>query len=332
MPTRKDIQHDRLLVLVSDRGYLNFSRQVFYAAHRYGNWKGEYALITGDTGNEDLSWFKQRNIHILDLPPVTKRKINQWPPVIFQKLYLLHPVMKRWKQVVYLDTDILIQRDINPLARYGPFAAHTENGSLSIRGQLLPDEALTGEGKALLKELSQSYNLKRTAFNVGVMAFYPHQLEEGLFEKAKSLMNRYEPLLRLPEQALFNLVFYRQWKKIPATYNDYTYYKYSDISNSQYKQLVKSHSYILHFIGKNKPWHRESYFYPRWHKNLSQADSMPHAEQTGDNPGKATVLIRRIYRNIYLIYMYLAHLSWLTGRLMQNNTPGLYRVFKKYKP
>lgn len=332
MPPRKDIQHDRVLVLVSDKGYLNYTRQVFYAAHRYGNWQGEYALITGDTGNEDLSWFKERNIHILDLPPVTKQKVNQWPPVIFQKLYLLHPVMKQWKQVVYLDTDILIQGDINRLAAYGPFAAHTENGSLSIRGQLLPDEKLSDEGKKLLKELSNSYNLKRTAFNVGVMVIYPHQLEDGLFEKTKNLLSRYEPLLRLPEQALLNLVFYRRWKNIPPTYNDYTYYQYEDISQSPYKKLVKSHSYILHFIGDNKPWHRDSYFYPRWHQNLLQSDGMPQVDQTGDNPGRTRVLIRKVYRYIFLVFMYLAHLSWLAGRLMHRTTPGLYRFLKGQKP
>lgn len=321
------------LVLVSDSGYLEYTKQVFFSAKKYGNWKGDLVLMVCDVEDAELDWFRERDIIILDLEPVIETQVNGWPRVVFHKLYLVHPMMKKWDKLVYMDADIMILRDINRLTRYNTFAARTENGKLNIRGQLLHDEDLTEKGKRLMTDLHKQFNLNRVALNVGVMVFDTRQNSEDFFESGRKLLYKYEPVLRFPEQALFNLLFYRNWKKLPHVYNDYTFYFFKkDIEKSPHLQLMKRHSKVLHFIGLNKPWHPDCYFHEDWKANMEKVNEISGVTPQGEDPSMLTDLRRSTYRILRKIPMYFAHLTWLAGQLLQRISPGTYHFLKRVIP
>lgn len=321
------------LVLVSDSFYLEYTKQVFYSARKYGNWTGDLVLMVCDVKEEELKWFRERGIIILNPEPVIQYQVNGWPRVVFHKLYLVHPMMKKWDKLVYMDSDIMILRDINRLTRYKTFAAGVENGKLDIRGQLLHEEDLTEKGKQLISELKTNYNLKRVALNVGVMVFDTRHNSRELFEKGKNLLFKYEPVLRFPEQALFNLLFYRNWKRLPHVYNDYTFYFFKeDIEKSPHLQLMKRHSKVLHFIGLNKPWHQDCYFHEDWKSNMERVDELNRVEPEGENPSKLTDIRRAIYRFFRKLPMLIAHSTWLAGQQLQRISPKMYHLLKRFTP
>ncbi|MBA3901598.1 MAG: hypothetical protein H0X62_15580 [Bacteroidetes bacterium] len=320
------------LVLVSDLNYLERTKQVFYAAHRYGNWEGDYVLLACDIPHQELQWFRDRGIEILAPEAVIGRKVNGWPEVIFHKFFLLHPMMKKWNKIVYLDTDVIILRDINKFLKFNTFAACVENGGLNLRGQLLPDAAHTENGRMLIKELGNAYNLNATAFNVGAMVFNTAQNSMELFENAKELLFKYEKILKLPEQALFNMLFYRKWKKINQVYNDYFFYKIDDIKSHYHLKLVKSHSRVLHFIGPIKPWSKDCFYYDLWMENKASADGFPNIAQIGDKPGAITNVQRSLIRFGMKCKMYIGHFSWLAGQKLQSFSPPAYVFFKRFLP
>ncbi|MCC5918315.1 MAG: hypothetical protein JJU02_13430 [Cryomorphaceae bacterium] len=319
-----------ILVLVSDDWYLEYTKQVFYSAHRYGNWQGEYGLFVHNIPEEKLKWFRDRGIHIFNPEPLIHRDVNGWPPIVFHKCYLVHPMMKRWDKVVYMDTDVIIMRDINKLANFSGFAARKENGNLDIRGQLLLDEDLDEKGNAVLHQLKKNYKLSKVALNVGVMVFETKHNSTERFNHAKDILYRYESVLRFPEQALFNFLFYKEWKALPPVYNDYTFYFFTrDVEKAPHLQRKKRQSKILHFIGLNKPWHTDNYFHDLWTERQNNADEFPKCAQIGENPSRWTDIWRMIDRGLRMIPLYLGHVSWLAGQQLQRFWPAGYQFYKR---
>ncbi len=319
-----------ILVLASDNYYLEYTKQVFYSAHRYGNWQGEYGLFVHNVPHEKLQWFKDRGIHIFEPEPLIEEDVNGWPPIIFHKCYLVHPMMKPWKKVVYLDTDVTILRDINKITKYKGFTARKENGNLNIRGQFLHDEDLDENGLKIMNRLNKTYNLNRVALNVGVMVFETKYNSMYFFERAKQLIIEYKNVMRLPEQALFNLLFYNRWNKLPSVYNDYTYFFYTkDIEKVPHLQRKKKQSKILHFIGLSKPWDSDNYFYDLWTSNLASANDFPNCNQIGEKPSALVDVLRRADRKLRKVPMYLAHGTWLAGQQLQRYWPSAYQWYKK---
>ncbi len=314
------------IVLVADAAYLDYARQVCYSAHRYGNWKGDYVLLVCDCSNADLSWFTERGVHVYDFELLTKNSINGWPPVIFHKFYLLHPMMKRWRKLIYLDTDIMVLKDINHLTKLKGFAASPDHDLLSMRGQFFNMSELRTELRPKMEYLEQKYNLNEVSFNVGMMVFDPRKNSMKLFHKALKMLEDYHAVVKYPEQAIFNLFFYKKWKRL-SNYNNYYNPEYV------YKQGVKkNHAVILHFIGNSKPWHQDNIMYRIWVDNLKNAQHFPEIEQVGIKPHN--MLLVYPYAGLHKWYMLhikprLGHFSWWCGQRIKRLSPAVYKELKR---
>jgi len=287
------------LVLVTDQNYLEYTKQVIYTSYSKGKWQGDYVLIVYNIPDEKLEWFKKRYIYILDFEKIINEKINNWPPVIIQKLYLLHPYMKKWRKLIYLDTDISILKDINDLKKYKGFAAHADFDKFTLRHQLLNSSEASTEGKKLFKELEKMYDLELPAFNVGVMVINTGNNSYELFNKGLDLLFRYKNIIRFPEQAIFNLMFYKSWTDLPYYYNTYT--NFLTFEDARKENLLKNKDIrILHFFGNNKPWESTNYFNPFWYNNYLEAEHFPEFIEINGYKDKfskrITVFLKKYFR------------------------------------
>ncbi len=328
------------LVLASDQKYLEYTKQVFYSAHRYGNWKGDYILLACDMGNADLSWFKERNIHVLDLEPLTKIRVNDWPPIIFHKFYLLHPMMKRWNKLVYLDTDIIVLKDMNHLTQLDRFAACPDY-YLSIREQFFDIDEVDSKRKSKIKHLERKYNLSKLSFNVGMMVINAQKNSLPLFEKALDILDGYHDVVKYPEQAIFNLCFYKKWKML-YKYNNYLFL-YKNLSVPKNESKEEHNIVISHHIGLTKPWHQDNGMHQVWKNNYANADSFPAIEQIGekahstDHPGFFDIFKKNL-RVAYRVYQKKTrpamikkwhNFTWQIELFLKKHMPGAYVILKK---
>lgn len=94
---------ESVLVLVANEAYLPHAKALFANAVRQGAWRGDCALLC--PGNTDTSSIEGRGIEIIKAPE------PNWTMLI--KFRVFGPEFRRWKRLLYLDCDILIQNDLN---------------------------------------------------------------------------------------------------------------------------------------------------------------------------------------------------------------------------
>jgi hypothetical protein len=95
----------RVTILAVDNGYRDHAKSLMVNCRRIGKWDGDFAILCPmDFDGED---FKQRGIHVFRTPEET------WSYAV--KFDIFDPIFWRWEQALYLDCDILIQRDLRPI-------------------------------------------------------------------------------------------------------------------------------------------------------------------------------------------------------------------------
>nr|MBA3901990.1 hypothetical protein [Bacteroidota bacterium] len=212
-----------------------------------------------------------------------------WPKVVYGKLFLLHPEMRQWEKIIYLDTDVLVRKDINALTNYPCFAARKETMGHNLLYQFLPDlEYCSTYHKNELGKLQQKYDFKETSFNVGVMVIPTHQNTEKNFMEVVKLANELYGFAYFPEQAVLNLFFYKKWSNIPYIYNDV--YAHDTFNQKGYwGRSSDQDAVILHCVGSPKPWEPTSQYFAEWNRNLQDAEMLFNIEQVGTAPTQKSI-------------------------------------------
>jgi len=251
-----------LLVTLADENYVKQAKQLFSSAYFNGGWKGDYMLLAHNIPESKLKWFRKKGILIKKCKPLYKKTIGKFkhPPSVLSKFYLFTEEFKKWKNIVYLDSDIIVRTDISYLSRIKGFAAGIS--TLNLKGQF--------------KTLPKGYNPNAKSFNTGVMAFSTDIIKPETFNKLKELFEQYKDNSYWAEEGPFNILFYDNWKALPYTYNLNT--NHAILSHNWKPENINAA--ILHFIIENsdfknypyKPWNSGNYFYNEWKYNLDKAD------------------------------------------------------------
>ena len=178
--------------------------------------------------------------------PVSRRYPKEMYYRLLSPLILPHELHR----VLYLDPDILIINPLRPL------------WELDLRGNIFAAAAHTG-----LTEMANEINQVRLDteheyFNSGVMLIDLDAAREVVTsEDVFRCVSEHERELILPDQDVFNILYGDRTMPVDDVVWNYdvrNYSKYLLRSTGRHDlSWVMNNTAVLHFCGKNKPWHED---------------------------------------------------------------------------
>ena len=299
---------------MADKNFVDQAKQLFASVYFNANWQGDYMLLAHEISEDDLKWFKDKGILIKKCPAVYDDKIGTQKGVVLSKLYLFQKEFKEWKNIIFLDADILVRASLDDLTKVNGLMATSVAYDTRLKNQF------TDDGKLLKEIYKNKYKLNGITFNTGVFAFSTSIITDDTYDKLLGLFKKFRDVLNYGEEGVLNLFFYKRWKKMPIIYNLWPFYlnKYCRIKPNKVKGI------ILHFIAEEKPWEEKSYFYREWENNLKKADLIKVNKIDGRRWNKVKITITSAYLNIKLIpHKINMHLG-LAGLYLKKKLPWLY--------
>lgn len=314
-----------LLVSVADANFIPQVKQLFSSVYHNSGWEGDYMLLTDSLPEADVKWFRDRGIIIFSPPLLSQQKFGHrsYPPILFSKLYLFHQYFKKWRSVVFLDSDIIVRASFSALANLPGF-----NASLAIMIKLKNEFT-----EDAIKYLPKKYNLKSKAFSSGVFSFNTAIIDRETLPNLLNLFYKYKDICFFGEEAILNLYFYKKWFEISELYNFIPWYMKRFYAFSDMDFPVP----IVHWSCAEKPWEKDHVNYQEWHNNLCLADKIDL-----NNRLKATkVWSRKDIKSysfsirlkyvLFIIKIVLAYIDRQIGRLgllIKKISPSIYERIK----
>jgi lipopolysaccharide biosynthesis glycosyltransferase len=303
-----------LLVTVATSNYTDHAKQLFSGVYFNGGWQGDYMLLAHDIPEEKLKWFRNKGILIKKCQPLSDKKMPYHPVCVLDKFYLFTPEFKKWDNIVYIDSDVLVRASIEKIADVKGFAAVHDFSSL--RNQFFGDTN---------KLHQNAYDLERPAFNTGFMVFDTNVITENMFEEMKALFEKYASISRWGEQGLLNLFFYKRWKRLPALYN--IHYKFFIDRLKMKPEKIKG--VMVHLLEGNIPRKPQDDFYDEWMDNLKRADDID-LDKRLPAAGNWTSLQAQLYF-LGIIIRHPDYYWWFFKLFINNYFYLLYFLGKKVK-
>ncbi len=255
---------DCLLVTLADKNYVQYAKQLFSSAYWNAGWDGDYMLLSHEIPESDLAWFTEKGILVRRCKPLYNEAIGKekYPPVVFNLFYLFSPEFKKWKNIIFLDGDIIVRGSLKGLTNVKGFA------SPNIIGDRLRYFYYNDTDTMLYSKLEKEIDLDSKAFNCGVMAFSTDIIHEDLSEKLMGIFNAYQKISSGADPTL-NQYFYKSWKKLPVIYDitPENIEKYTGIPATKIKGI------IIHLKDHELADEQKS-FYKEWKASLEKADGI----------------------------------------------------------
>ncbi len=186
-----------------------------------------------------LLWVVPDNGNYNDLP------VKRYGLAAYYRLSLATLLPGSIDRVIYLDSDMLVAADLAELWRTslsGAVIGAVENLGVPPKSLNLPQNEYFNSG-TLLIDLKQ---------------WREDDYESQLF----SLFEKKGSELQFPDQDALNLIFEKQWKRLPLRWNiqpaTWAKYEKKKITNSgysydDYEEAIKNPG-VIHFLAKSKPW------------------------------------------------------------------------------
>lgn len=329
-----------VIATLSDRNYIDQAKQLFSSIYFNSGWKGDYLLLAQGLSDHERGWFTDRGIIIRNIDSLRIEKFPWLPGTVLGKFYLFDEWMKRWDQVLYIDSDATVGGSLDPLTELKGFWASPDFHDRKLRGQFLEPRMLGSDPgkKEALERLGQSYDLDAVSFNSGVMLFETGSLPEDPFTRSIEIYRDLEPII-LHDQSVLNLLFYGKWTNLPLAYNNYHLYKRDPWS----LRFLKCEGIIDHYV-LDKVWKTKNRdYYPRWRSLLDRADGIDLANRPGarrtytdDEVEKISQRLSvstprrdRISNLVHGSVRFVDRSLGLIGRKLRKTSPGLYRMIRK---
>lgn len=174
----------KVLILISDKNYLEHAKSLFANARLDGKWDGDLCLIANNVEDKDLVDFKKFGVEIIH------KNINAIHQI---KFFIFDEYMKKWDYVIYMDCDFMIFDDLNKITPkqikqkpylsvdLEPFALH----------EYFCQNWKEEDKKNSLNYYLKDYELNKKGFNAGFIAFNTSIIKpdttKNLFELADKL-------------------------------------------------------------------------------------------------------------------------------------------------
>lgn len=257
------------LVFLANENYAEYVKQMVFSARRYGHWEDDIVLLKW--GAFDTSWFEQRGVMVEDVSSADFNfgNLPDQQAVYFAKIILFHPKFSRWKKMVYLDTDMLIRRDIRHLLSYEGFAAADDCFRYPVIHQMTP---INGDwSKSKVNGILSKKALRAAGFNSGLMVVPTVSNTIVTFNKLCELTAEYWQESAYFDQGILNMHLNPIRKRIPYVFNDY--YLSEDFNRrGLIRRFSDRYSVILHIIHPSKPWNKDNPYHREWKARMQKAD------------------------------------------------------------
>ena len=257
-----------VLVTLADERFLDPARQLFACAHFNAGWDGDLLLLAHDVPDAKLQPFRERGIQVRECRPWLEvdRDDVFHPPTVLSKFDVFGTEFRRWQNVVFLDSDIMLWASIHALSRVPGFSAVCERRPLA--GQYAERE----RDPQRAHELEDRYRLERPAFNSGLLAFPSAVIRDDSVERLRGLYLRYRDLQAHPfgDQPALNLYFRGRWTLLPDFYaaiRDHSA-RHFFLPEERLRMIGK------HFAGWPRPWDEESPYHAAWLENLTRFEGL----------------------------------------------------------
>lgn len=255
-----------LIVTLADINFLQQAKQLFSSIYWNAGWKGDYMLLSHQIPESELKWFRDKSILIKECDPLFNKAIGKnYSPIVLDKLYLFKTEFKKWKNVVFLDSDIIVRGSLERLTRVKGFAS--VKSFLKLKGEFV-------NHTDLLSKIPDSFDLNERAFCTGIMAFSTDIIEDNTFDDIISLFEKYEKAFLFGEEGVLNMYFYHRWEKLPNVFG-------MDITPIAHLKIkpVDIHAVVIHFVRVEnkvsyKPWEKENPYFREWTENLLKSDNI----------------------------------------------------------
>ncbi len=296
-----------LLVTIANKDYLLLAKQLFSSVYFNAGWKGDYMLLSCLVPEEDLKWFRQKGILIKEAQPFYSEKMKKrWAfnaEITTLKFFLFTPEFKKWKDIIYLDADIMVRASLDALNEVKGFAAVRDSAG-PLLNQFVNEN---DKNSVLFHKLRKNYDLQEPSFNAGVMVFSTDIIKNDTFFQLKKIIQKYEKIRITSDQMCFNLLFNKKWQKLPIAYNSLFF-----VFNAAYQEEINKgglKTIVLHFARGLRDllnMNMKNVFYKEWRENLYKAELI---DLNNVLPPKEIWTNKRIkefekkYRNIYNTYL-----------------------------
>jgi lipopolysaccharide biosynthesis glycosyltransferase len=255
-----------LLVTLADRKFLQQAKQLFSSVYWNAGWKGDYMILSHQIPENELKWFRDKGILVKECETLFDKSIGRdYSLIVFDKFYLFKTEFKKWENVIYLDSDIIVRGGLNRLTKINGFAS--VKSFLKIAGEF-------SDKSELLIDIRKKYSLEKKAFCTGIMAFSTKIITENTFNDLKKIFIEFEKIFLFGEEGALNLYFYNNWKRLPNVFG-------MDITPIAHLKIRPNdiHALVLHFIRFEnkelyKPWNSENPYFEEWTANAKKADLM----------------------------------------------------------
>lgn len=311
-----------LLVTLADENYVEQAKQLFSSVYWNAGWKGDYMLLSHEIPEKKLKWFREKGILIKKCKSFLGiKKLKSFPSTILDKFYLFTPYFKKWKNVVFLDADMIVRASLEELTKVNNFAAVLDVQKPKLINQLTNLE----KKKDTINKLKKEYDLEENVFNSGVMAFNTNIIKKRDYLEITKLFKETEKVNSLfVEQVVLSFFFYKNFTALPYIYNCCPAYT----THSCNIRPEKIKGIVLHFMDQYKPWLTKNPFYKEWKNNLEKAEfidlkKIPTAKEkwTKEDIEKYCRYLRK--RHIFYFHKYII---WKISIFIDRNI-GLLGIF-----
>ncbi|MCE5212734.1 MAG: hypothetical protein LLG40_14430 [Deltaproteobacteria bacterium] len=336
-----------ILVTLADRNYIKQAQQLFSGVYWNAGWKGDYMLLAYDIPENDLMWFRDKGILVRVCEPVLTEsgtRIGHAPLTTLSKFYLFTHEFKKWKNIVFLDGDIVVRGSLATLADVKGFGAVRILNVFrtKLKGQFCnPD----GRNKHLFEKLKTRCDLNRPAFNSGVMAFSTDIITENDFENLKNILFQFQKIIIISEETVLNIYFYDKWQELSQIYNICPGYEmyHAECASDDLNGIIL-HTYSC-FPG-GKPWYPASPLNAEWKSNLDKADrmdianpQMPEKILSKREETQYDFYLKNLHKNnLFKFYRYKIRYHYkynkyrvLAAAFLKNKYPKIYQLQRKLR-
>ncbi len=253
---------NNVLVVLANESYLEHAKHLFINSIVAGGWTDDLCLMKYGSKTKNDDWFLKNGISIYYIERGLWGNVPEKTEILLSKFHIVHPFMKKWDKLLFLDCDIIINGPLQGLLRF--------EGHHAVPGILFPylkNRLSTPKLSEFFKYINfKSFELKintnSSGFNGGLYLIDLNKITNSTFYDGLNFFKKYRDFLNLDfgDEALIASFFSREIQPLPLCYNVFMNFNTS------------TSGIILHYLGKNKPWHQSHPMYHNYIKNLQLSD------------------------------------------------------------